>query len=259
MEPIQEAQKDTQPRDADEDPLTEKSHDIQPFENDRDGVKERHCKYETQPRKTDDVQAPVAIQDTEEQPKRKDDVQPLDVNASMEAQDGVQLSKVLQDEEPQVTIQCPDGKQEIQKMEGNRPEMAWDIQPSGIAPENLLDDMREPRKRVATLDDEQEEPSLVEDDIPRNFYPHREELESTIPYQDGMQETLETTRKTTGLAESVQPSRSVTRERSLIGKKQRQNPPDVTCEREPRRCDEEVQPDFVQTGQPRKRNSKYEV
>ncbi|KAF8558616.1 hypothetical protein OG21DRAFT_1079202 [Imleria badia] len=167
--------------------LSKELYDTQPSENDSAEplVEEQHPSrvYEREPRKTndvpDDVQPTDLIQDTEKLPRKMDDVQPLDANPPIEVQDGVQLSEAPHNEEPQVTIRFPDGKQEIPKMEGKVLEMA-------IVPENPLDVReQEPRKRV----NEQQEPSLVEDRddtsvVNSDILDIHQERESTIPHAE---------------------------------------------------------------------------
>jgi hypothetical protein len=234
--------------------LPENSYDIQPSDGDREGllIKDQHSIHEKQPRKIgeipDDVRPPVLTQDTEKQPRKKDDAQPLDVNQQRppptEARDGAQLPKVIHHEEPEATIQSPGGKREISEMEGQTPEVGVDVQLSNIVPENPSGVIYEqqPRKKIDNpLDDDQEE------------------LESAILSQDDNQETLQTARKLPELARSFQPS-ALNREGSLIDE-QHQNdcPPDVTQKSEPEVLDH-VQPADLKLcsalRQPRKRNSK---
>jgi hypothetical protein len=120
----EELQKVVQPSNVVEEMLPENSYDIQPSDGNREGllIKEQHSIYGRQPRKKiyevpDDVRPPVLAQDTEKPSRKKDGVQPLDVNQQrplpMEAQDSVQLSEVIRHEEPGATIQSLDGKREI--------------------------------------------------------------------------------------------------------------------------------------------------
>ena len=214
---------DVQHSKVDEEMLPKNSHDIQPSDGDREGrlIREQNSIYERQPRKINKV---PDTQDMDKQPRKKDDVQPLDVNQQrpppMEAQDGVQLPEVLHDEGPEAPIQSPGGKRGISEMEGKTPEVGVDVQLSNIVPEKPPGVMTEkqPRKKIhKPLDDDQEE------------------LESTILSQDGNQETWGTMRRTPEVAESFQSS-DLHRERSLIDEQHQSGfPPDVTQEREPRR------------------------
>ena len=102
-------QNDVQPSKVDEEMLPKNSYDIQPSDGDREGhlIKEQNSIYERQPRKTNKV---PDTQDMDKQPRKKDNVQPLDVNQQrpppMEAQDGVQLPEVLK---PPFSLQAASG------------------------------------------------------------------------------------------------------------------------------------------------------
>jgi len=217
----------TQRSDAKQEMLPENSCDVQLPEGDLEGLlkKEQHS-YERQSRKTnevpDHVRPPVLTQDTEQQPRKKDGVQPLDDNQqrppTMEVQDGVQHSEVNHHEEPEATIQSPDGKTS---------QVLGDVQSSNTVPENPPDVMHEqqPRKKIdKPLDDIQ---------------------------TSGVVQEIE-------VAESTQPS-DLDREGSLIDEHHQNGcPPGVMREREPRKkVLDHVQPQAteVQDREPRKRNS----
>ena len=111
--------------------LPENSYDIQPSDGDREGllIKEQHSISERQPRKINevpgDIRPLVPTRGTEKQPRKKDDVQPLDVAQQRPPpmEDDVQLSDVIHHEEPEATIQSPDGKQEISEAKGKMPDV----------------------------------------------------------------------------------------------------------------------------------------
>ena len=172
----EELQKDVQSSNVDDELSPENSYDIQPSDGDREGllIKEQYSTSERQPRKInevpDDVSPPVLTQDTEKQPRRKDNVQPLDANQqrppTMEAQDGVQLLEVIHHEEPEATLQSPGGKRGISEMEGKTPEVGVDVQLSSIVPENPPGVMPEQQPRKKPLDDVQPA-DPVENRLPR--------------------------------------------------------------------------------------------
>ena len=193
---------DTTPRsDIKQEMLPGNSYDIQPSDGDREGllIKEQHSISERQPRKINevpgDIRPLVPTQGTEKQPRKKDDVQPLDVTQQRPPpmEDDVQLSDVIHHEEPEATIQSPDGKQEISEPKEEAPDVG-DIQRSNIVPGNLPDVMYEqqPRKIDKPLDDNEEELPLVgAHGVQLSEVIHHEEPEATIQTPDGKREISE--------------------------------------------------------------------
>jgi hypothetical protein len=119
--------------------------------------------YERRPRKIngvpDDVRPPVLTQDTERQPRKKDDCWPLDVNQQrpppMEDQDGVQLPKVIHHEEPEATIRSP-GNVYVEML----PENSYDVLPSDSDWDSIHE--KRPRK-INEVPDDIHPPVLTQD------------------------------------------------------------------------------------------------
>ena len=172
----EELQKDVLPLNVDDEMLPENSYDIQPSDGDREGllIKEQYSTSGRQPRKInevpDDVSPPVLTQDTDKQPRRKDSVQPLDVNQqrppTMEAQDGVQLPKVIHYEESEATLQSPGGKREISEREGKTPKVGVGVQLSSIVPPGVIVE-QQPRKKIDKPLDDVQHADPVENRLPR--------------------------------------------------------------------------------------------
>ena len=220
---------DTTPHsDIKQETFPEHSYDTRPSEGDREGLPIK----EQQPRKINeapgDVCPPVLTQGTEKQPRRKDDVQPLDVAQQRPSpmKDDVQLSGAIHHEEPEATIQSPDGKQETSETKEKTPDVGG-IQRSNIVPENLPDVMYEqqPRKIDKPLDDNEEKLPLVgaQDGGQLSEVVHHEEPEPTIQSPDGKQEISETKEKTPDVG-GIQRSNIVP-----------ENIPDVVHEQQPRK------------------------
>ena len=139
----------TQRSDIKQEMSAKNSYDIQPADLEGLPIGEQHSVHERQPRKInevpDDVGSPVLNQDTEKLPRKKDGVQPLDVNVlrppPMDAQDGDQLSEVVHHEEPQGNTQLSYVDQEKRAI---REEVQKDVQSSHLSERNSLTERSEP-------------------------------------------------------------------------------------------------------------------
>ena len=139
----------TQRSDIKQEMSAKNSYDIQPADLEGLPIGEQHSVHERQPRKInevpDDVGSPVLNQDTEKLPRKKDGVQPLDINVlrppPMDAQDGDQLSEVVHHEEPQGNTQLSYVDQEKRAI---REEVQKDVQSSHRSQRNSLTEKSEP-------------------------------------------------------------------------------------------------------------------